>query len=55
MSIILPCTCHHKFQNTKYDGKRLHNICERATGEARCTVCGKVNTMRVKETKHVAT
>lgn len=43
-TIVLSCTCEHKFQDGVYGvGKRLHNLsCAKNTKKARCTVCAKV-------------
>lgn len=49
MTIITYCTCRHKFQDSEH-GKnlRLHNIRERESGSARCTVCGTVRTISTR-------
>ena len=36
---IIKCKCKHKFQDEKYDKKRLHNYGEKDK-IWRCTVCG---------------
>ena len=42
--MILPCTCHHVYQDRLYGhGQRVHNRAPKAGGY-RCTVCGKVRT-----------
>ena len=39
---ILPCNCEHGFQDKSYGNKkRLHS--PMASGQWKCTVCGKVN------------
>jgi len=38
---VLPCDCHHVFQDKRYGkGNRYHNP-TRTNGRFRCTVCGK--------------
>ena len=54
MTIVLPCSCGHEFQDKEYGfGNRLHNRMfkdRRSSAKARCTVCGKVHeTKKQKE------
>jgi len=44
---IIPCTCKHQYQDSKYgSGKRVGNECDKkSVGRSyRCTVCGTVST-----------
>ena len=56
MTVILPCSCKHKFQDGEYgSGMRLHNRMfkdQRSSGKARCSVCEKVH--ETKKEKEVA-
>jgi len=48
-TIILPCTCHSVFQDTKQGpGLRVHNIMGNGK-QARCSNCGTVHDMPHKD------
>lgn len=42
-TVVLKCTCESEFQDKEYGkGMRLHNVCQKGTGQYRlayCTVC----------------
>ena len=59
MTSIKPCTCQHAMQDKMHGrGNRVHNACMPEGGKggnrfkgARCTVCGNVKTVQLRDPK----